>query len=145
MDKAAIRKAVVEFLKIPERINKISGVIAYDLMHGPSFVVAPDGDWSKWTVDHHATFYVDLAEYGKPVSTYTSPLADELRDYIREMPSTLYYDIQCGAATDSEPEGYEDEETGEWYEPDWGDWMKLETRDIVSYAFGQTIAREFDW
>lgn len=141
--KDSVKMAVREFVNAPEMLQKIAGAVCYDLLHGPTYVVAPDGDWSKWTPDHHATFSGDLEEYGRPVSTYTSELANHLRSYIRDMPGTLYVDIDAECVTDQEPEGETDEETGEWYEPQ--PYYKLETSDIVEAVFGKTIAREFDW
>ena len=51
----------------------------------------------------------------------------------------VYIDVQCGGWQDREPEGEEDEE-GNWLEPDWEDWIYLERRDAVQAVVGRELA-----
>lgn len=134
---------VIKHFNVPERLQKIANVIRWDLLYGPTYVVAPGDDWSKWTEDCHGdhTSYDELEAIGKPVETYASPLAEELRNYIDELPSEIYYDTQCGHVSENEPEA--EEIDGEVIEPVWEDWYRLERREIVKFLFGNTIASEF--
>jgi hypothetical protein len=139
-------------IAIPDHIDAIAGAIRYDLMHGPTFAIIRDNDITKFTADDFSTDYVCL-EAGpsdRVVQTYASPLADALREFIDDLPSELWYDVQSNYFQDSEPTAdvYVDaDENGNTIEVIcevyWEDWMKLDRNDIVTSLFGKTIANEF--
>lgn len=70
---------------------------------------------------------------------YTTAI-DTIRDWIdSEMPRTLYYEDWSGFVSENEPEGFEDEETGEWVEPEWSDYRQYDTREIKRIVFGALV------
>lgn len=147
--KDSICNAVRERFPLPAHIEACARAIRYDLFHGPSFSRIPADGIEAFTADDFATFHDDLQEDlaahgGKIEETYTGTVAATLRAFIDDLPSELWVDEQCGATMDSEPEGYEDDETGEYVEPDLSDYYRLESRDIVECLLGKTIAREFN-
>lgn len=164
--KAQIVDAVLDHITPPQRIKDIANAIFSDLMYGPKYAVAPGGDWSKWTEDYTGDYtqVEELSEHGDPVPVFTSPLAKELRDYLDDLPSELWYDNQSGCILTSAPEAEFDEEffnealeawkadpdhdeepQKEDYmdEPDWSEITTLDRGIIVEALFGKTIAKEF--
>lgn len=141
-----IETAVENHFKVPSHIMACASAIRYDLMHGPSFAAIPNTGIESFTVDHYASDYESLENMTdcKIEETYIGIVAQTLRDYISNLPSEMWYDSQCGYLSENEPEGYEDDETGEWIEPEWSDYYKLERSNIVAALFGKTIAKEFD-
>lgn len=66
---------------------------------------------------------------------------EELEDWWDEFGhSQLWFDENAELVTDTEPTGYEDEETGEWYEPEYGDFYILNTKELKRYVFGKELA-----
>lgn len=59
----------------------------------------------------------------------------EFRD--SRIPSVLYVDLDCDYVSSSAPEGYEDEETGEYIEPYVENTYQLTKRDITKCLFGE--------
>lgn len=144
MNKSNLFAAVADLITVPAHINAAANACRYDLMHGPSYVRIPAGDVTKFTDDDLATFRDDASEGAEPddviAETYISPVADALREFIVELPGTLYYDDDCGCISETEPEG--EEVDGEWFDP--SPYYIVESRDVVEALFGQTIAREFN-
>lgn len=141
------RKAIRDHFAIPDHIQAAASAVYYDLMHGPAFVRIPQGDVTKFTADDLATYACDLAmeEPGDLIEEcYTSKVANALGDYLRELPSELYYDSDCGHVSEHEPEGWEDED-GTWNEPFLDFTYKLETKDVAEILFGRTVAYEFSY
>lgn len=132
-------------IPVPDHIHAAANAVRYDLLHGPAYCRIPQGDMTKFTDDDFATYPDDLdTEAGDIVcNAYAGPVGDALRDFIAALPSSLYIETQSDGVMTSEPEGYEDDETGEWVEPDWSDFVALDSSDIVAALFGRTIAREF--
>lgn len=137
--------AIAAHIPVPDHIHAAASAVRYDLMHGPAYCRIPQGDVTKFTDDDFATYPEDLdAKDGDTISNaYAGPIGDALRDFIAGLPSSLYIDTQSDCVMESEPEGYQDEETGEWFEPEWSDFVALDSSDIVAALFGRTIAREF--
>lgn len=147
-------KAIREVVEVPAYIDVASNMCRYDLMYGPAYARLPQGDVTKITDDDLSTLYRDAEESCEEgdcvVEVYTSEVGDALRTYIDDLPSTLYYDDDCGCVMTREPEG-EEFDTGEvdddgepimqWCEPT--PYYVLGSRDIVEALFGRTIAREF--
>lgn len=137
--------AIAAHLTVPAHIEAAARAVRYDLYHGPSWVRVPGGDVERFTYDDHATFRDDLeAKPGDVIAeTYLSPVADALRAFIDDLPSDLWVDTMSDCVLTSEPEGWEDDETGEWVEPEWSDYAHADGRDIVRALFGRVIADEF--
>lgn len=146
MDKSTA-EAIRETFPVPAHIEAAAAAVRYDLLHGPSFVRIPGGDVEKFTADDFATLYEDVEDEAEPGDvvgeTYTSAVADALRAFIADLPGTLYVEGWSGCVSTSEPEGSEDEETGEWIAPDWSDYTALDASDVIEALFGRTISREF--
>lgn len=53
--------------------------------------------------------------------------------------SDVYEDRFCGYFTESEPQGFEDED-GEWIEPTWEDWFQHGKRDVLAALVGSELA-----
>lgn len=142
MDKHMI-KAIQEHIAIPDHIKAIASACIYDLNYGPTFLLVPESDVTKVNDDCHAEYYHDLAENAKSgdkiEQTYTGSAANALREWVNDLPSTLYYDAVAEYISESEPTG--EEIDGEWYEPE--SYYVIETCDIIEALFGKTFAREF--
>ncbi len=148
---------MAKFIPVPPHITVAANMCRYDLMHGPAYARLPSGDVVKITYDDLTILYADAEASLEPgsadevVEVYTSVIGDTLRDFINDLPSTLYYDADCGCIMDLEPEG-EEWDTGEvdadgdpimqWSDP--SDYWTLDRRDIVEALFGRTIAHEFN-
>lgn len=132
--KTAVREAIV----VPPHIKVAAEACAADLMHGPRFARTPEGeDWTKLTEDDVSPIASDLE--GAVTQVYSGPVGDLLREFIAELP-TAYVDEDDFVHT-SEPEGIEDEETGEVFGPT--PYSELPAREVVEALFGATIAHEF--
>lgn len=139
--------AIAAAYPVPPHIEAAARAIRYDLYHGPSWCVIRGGNVENFTADDFATFREDVesdaAESDTIAETYLSPVADALRDFIDNLPADLWFDTCAECVSDCEPEGWQDEETGEYIEPEWSDYVHLEGRDVVAAIFGRTIANEF--
>jgi hypothetical protein len=136
-------QAVREYVELPSHIRVCANMIYYDLTHGPAFARIPAAGIEAITDDHLATIRSDAEDECEPgdrvVEVYTGPIADALRAFIDDLPSTLYVDDDAECVMDTEPQG--EEIDGEWCEPT--PYFTLEGRTIVEAVFGPTIAREF--
>lgn len=56
---------------------------------------------------------------------------DAIEDAISGLPSELFVDLDCDAVMDREPEGWTDDETGEWVEPELENVFRVNTRDAI--------------
>lgn len=138
---------ICEHFTIPDHIKACASAIRYDLYHGPCWSRIPQGDVTKFTIDCYATLYEDVEQDKQEgdiiEETYVGKVAQTLRDYLSELPSESWYNQNFGDISRHEPEGWTDED-GEWCEPFWEDYYKLDHRDLVEILFGETIAREFN-
>lgn len=147
----AVREHVGE---IPPHIHAIANAVRYDLLHGPSWLLLPGGDVTRVTDDCLVTFREDLAADAEPgdviEETYSGRAAAALRDWIADLPCTLYID-EDGFVSTSEPEG-DEVDLGEvdddgnpvltWCDP--SPYYVVEGRELIECLFGKTIAREFN-
>lgn len=122
----AINKAVNEYWKpkLGERGKRLINWLNSDLYYGP---------YAAGTTD----------EEDNPDATYpgfTSAI-DELRDIIDAAGGfqDMWYDNDSGQLMESEPEGYTDEETGEFIEPFLEETYLLEGRDVAKYVLGKEL------
>ena len=156
--KESILNAIREHIgTIPPHVQACASAIRYDLMHGPSWSLIPQGNIELFTADHYATFREDLEEEIQELDgdileeTYVGIVAQTLRDYIDGLPCALYVEENSGFVSNCEPEGewlnedYEpcdsDDEGAQWFEPE--QYYTVERKNIVESIFGRTIAREF--
>ena len=61
-------------------------------------------------------------------------------DYLDQLPSSLYYETWSGCFLKSEPEGWEDEETGEWIEPDYSEYYEIDRSAMLNALVGKELA-----
>lgn len=131
-----------DYLTIPPHIDAIARACRYDLLHGPAWLLVPGGDVTRVTYDCLATYRDDLtgnASDGDIIEeAYSGTASDSLRDFIASLP-TLYYLPDCGCYSTDEPEAWEDEETGEWVEPE-----PYHEVNVVAELWGKMFAREFN-
>ena len=142
--KTEMQNAIREYIAVPAHIKACASAIAYDLLHGPSWSIVRGGDITQFTEDDFAAYAEDLEGPESEISeTYSGPVAEALRQFIDDLPGDLYYESWSGCILNSEPEGYQDEDTGEWIEPDYSDYLQISGEDITQALFGKTIAHEF--
>jgi len=148
MNKTII-SAVREHIAIPPHIVACANACRYDLLYGPTWSLIPGDDVTRYKDDCLSTLRDDLELQDKRQDgdvieeTYCGKVGDALRDFIDDLPGTLYVDCDCGQAYESEPEAYVDDETGEYVEPYLDNTYRLERREIIEALFGETIAKEF--
>jgi hypothetical protein len=146
--KDKIDAALAEKFTVPAHVEACARAIRYDLFHGPSWSLIPQGDIQQFTPDHFATYRADLEDDQHPgdilEETYAGKVADTLRDFMLALPDELFFDACCEELLEREPEPWQDEESGEWIDPfEFNDIYKVERRDIIAGVFGDFLAREF--
>lgn len=70
--------------------------------------------------------------------SYTKAIK-ELSSWWGDEGSEVWYDGESGEVLDSEPQGYEDEETGEYVEPEMSDYTHFSRRDAAQAVFGALV------
>lgn len=106
-----------------KRIQKLRDFAGLELMFGPM-----DRDQKR-------------AE-GFPAKWSWEYAVDQLRDWWSEHGSDLYYDNDIGAVIgEQEPEAYEDEDTGEIFEPFWEEIIKYSKREVAMIVFGTELGQ----
>lgn len=127
-----IERIVEEHTELPTSIRKKISLLNSDLYFGPLY----------FDEDGEQCACFDFEAKPKPFNF--SAAAREVMDYLREeVPSEVYIDMDSEELLESEPEGFEDEDTGEWIEPYWEEIYQVE--DVYSTLLGRelynTIAR----
>lgn len=140
----AIREYIAETNPIPAHVQRAANLANLDLYFGPLHghdVAMDDPDYAPLVEagiisgeDCEGTFSYDKA-------------MDVVSAYVDSLPSTLYYDEECGYIGDSEPKD-EEWDTGEvdedgepimeWCEP--MPYYKLDSDDIKTAMFGKELA-----
>lgn len=156
-----IKGAIRSHFDIPGYIEICADAVRYDLLHGPAWALIPQDDITKFDDENlYATYAEDLEDEKKEgdviVQVYTSKIAATLREYIDDLPSDLYYDVDFGELLDREPESMEDEIENPDYDPEDEDseefikeivhpseYYTVDRRTIIEALFGKTIANEF--
>lgn len=136
---------------VPAHIQAAASACRYDLLFGPCFSKKPEsGQWEDFTADDYSPLRDDLE--GEVSETYCGPVGNMLREFLDDLPSTLYVDEDGCFLGEFEPsvefiedDSGEDEnddgEAGFWCEP--SPYYSLDRRQIVAALFGKTIADEF--
>jgi hypothetical protein len=140
---------------VPSHIWACASAIRYDLLHGPSWSLIPEGNIEKFTFDSYASNRFDLEEnarFGDLIQeTYSGRVAETLRDYIEELPHQLWYCEDSGELCNFEPGSMYVNSSGEECDPDeegaeLGDFWTyacVSHKKIVEALFGKTIANNF--
>ena len=145
-----LREIIQKHVGLTERLAQITDCVVSDLYYGPKYTTTfmtekGEPDWSKWTEELCVDFASDLDEIeglsDHFIAMYTSPPANELRDFISNLPSELWID-DGGFVLENEPQPWTDDD-GKLQEPFWEDYTVLRGREVVEAVFGSTIAKEF--
>jgi len=112
--------------KMPKRVKLAAAYLEEDLYHGPMETYGPDhvkakGYPSTWTFKKAAKIVSDWSD--------------------KNLNGPIYYDSQTGEVTEHEPEGFEDEETGDIIEPIWDDWFEFDRGALWKAVFGKEVAK----
>lgn len=106
-----------ELVRVPESVERLVSLATWDLWYGPLGPVDDAG--RRWPGFVGAT--------------------DAIRAWAeRRVPHTITEDVFAGGYFVGEPEGYEDEEAGEWVEPEWQDYRVHEGADALALVLGLT-------
>ena len=103
-----------EYYKMPADIQDLTQRANYDLYAGP---VCDDPEYPGFCA-----------------------ATDEMAKWFAQQPQQVWVDTDCGEVLDREPEGYEDEETGEWVDPDWEFFTYFDVKDVKRVLFGRELA-----
>ena len=134
----SLKAAIRETIAVPDHIREAAIACASDLMNGPRYARLPaSGSWKDFGEDDWSGLPSDLE--GDVTGVYSGPVGDMLREFIADMPSTLYADEDQEFVSTDEPQG--EEIDGEWIEA--SPYLQIEGGQIVEALFGATIAREF--
>lgn len=141
---AEILEAIREYISVPNHVHAAACAVRYDLLYGPCFVRIPRGDVTLFTVDDFDRYADDLnLQDGDIIAEcYTSPVADALREYIADLPGSLYYDGFSGFVSETLPEPEYCPETDELL-TDYSEYWEADSDTIVTALFGKTIAHHF--
>lgn len=104
--------------KMSERERACAWFANFDLYFGPN-TQADDGENSDLTFEK---------------------AVDELCKWWRNQPHDVWLDMDCDHVSESEPEGWTDEETGEWQEPALECWRHFDERAVKRALFGSELA-----
>jgi hypothetical protein len=124
--RSSVQEQIAEAIRIcyplPPELARLRTLAIADLWHGPlASREAADDDGEPWPGFSAAV--AQLSEW-----------ADD------NLPSTVWYDEDCGSLSTSEPEGSEDEETGEWIEPYLETTYLVERSEILAAVFPRQLA-----
>jgi hypothetical protein len=110
--------ALKYFDTLPERIRRLINTATFDLYYGP-IDENPDGD--------------DFRYPGFSLAV------DEIVKHL-DLPSVLYWEGDCEELLESCPEGYTEEETGEYVEPYLENTFELDAKTIKQAVLGKELA-----
>jgi len=116
-NRASNERAIKEYClsKLSKRTKDLIRGATWELMEGPSDMKAQG--FSGW-------------------KGYEWALKEIEREFEAKIDPPLWLDTQSDDVLTSEPEGYKDEETGDWIEPEWSDYVQYEKSDILRIVFG---------
>jgi hypothetical protein len=116
--RAAIRQHYIDLMD--EKTKKLRQCALFDVNYGPM----------------GAEYYCE-AEGVEDWPGYVKAI-DQLREWASENIQTTWFDVQAEFVQTDEPKGFEDED-GEWVEPAWEDYVKLDESDIRRAVFGDLV------
>ena len=114
----AEQEAINAHFDMPEDVNFYANAANFDLYYGPreSF----EDDPVPWQGFQHATKIV--------------------RDWVENNVHDVYVDTDSDEVSDREPEPWQDEETGDTFEPDLSTWRHYDERAVKRMLFGRELA-----
>jgi hypothetical protein len=116
--RAAVRQHYIDLMD--DKTKKLRSCALFDVNYGPMGV----------------EYYREASEF--PEWPGYMAACDQLLEWARENIQDTWFDVQAELVQTDEPQGYKDED-GEWVEPMWEDYVKLEDRDIRRAVFGDLI------
>ena len=101
-------------------------------------------EWAREQLDRDTLKLITQATY----DLYSGPHSERgypgfkkavrlIADDLRALASRVWVDTPAGFVQETEPEGWEDEETGEWIEPYWEDYVEYDRSDIERVVLGE--------
>ena len=106
---------------LPDDLQRLRRLATWDLWHGPILPSELDEEDKPWP------------GFGEACSLMRA-WADET------LPRTVWYDNDCGHVGTSEPEGFIDEDTGDWIEPYTDETYRIEWREILAAIFPRKLS-----
>jgi hypothetical protein len=100
--------------KMPENIKTLRRLAMWSLYYGSIEGHEGEEQWPGW-----------------------SKAVDIIRSWVNDNIYDLWYDVESGEVLEKEPEGYKDEETEEWIEPVYEDYIQHDSRIIKNLVFGE--------
>ena len=137
-----LKQEIESLFPIPAHIDACAYAIRYDLYHGPSYSLIPEGKIENFNKDCLATYPEDLKESASPEDiieeTYCGLVGDSLREFMENLPTRLYCFEDCILG--------ENEPNSDWIEDesDWQDWFCIDQKQIFAALFGDFLAKEFN-
>jgi hypothetical protein len=107
-------------ISVPETIQRLANIATLDLYFGPYTTANLDDEWER----KNYTFQTAL---------------ESIRNWADTNLQDCWIDVDCGAVMDREPEGYLDEETGEYVEPYLDQTYYLTAKELLAFLFNKTL------
>ena len=121
-----INQIIEEKTEIDVNIRHKISLLNSDLYSGPLYFDKDGDECSMFDFD------------AKPIPFDFSRVAGEVMDYLRDhIPSTVFIDMDTEELFETEPEGWTDEDTGEWIEPFFESIFLVE--DVYSTLLGREL------
>lgn len=117
-----------KIVRIPAVLDNVIDTLNSDLYSGPCYRNKYGEAVSMWD-DEPGIHQFDFTRGVTMVS-----------EWLDNLPSTLYYESWSGCFLTSEPEGWEDEETGEWIEPDYSEYYEIDHATMLNALVGTELA-----
>jgi len=127
-----IDRIVENKVNLPVEIQRKIGLLNSDLYFGPLYFGSDGEECVCFDFEAEPTPF-DFVVVAREVM-------EHLRD---EVPSEVYVDMNVEEVLSSEPEGWEDEDTGEWIEPFWEEIYHVDDvyKSLLGRELYSTIAR----
>lgn len=115
--KEAVREHVKD--KVPGRVKALIAAANYNLYYGPSRIYIWKGEEDPPNGEFSLEGDYEEEPVGYEALGFES-MCRELKTFFNDsdLETTYYYEPDSGCVMESEPQGEEDEETGEWIEPE---------------------------
>lgn len=122
---------VSESVKIPAVLQSVILTLNHDLHSGPVYLNKYGEMCSMFDSDEPGVHQFEFQRAGAMVFDYLD----------RVVPRTVYYESWSGCFLSSLPQGEEDEETGEWIEPDHSEICEIDASMIYESILGTELYR----
>lgn len=140
MDIPYLQAFAPEFL---ERTETLRDLLVSDVYSGPAYLTeSEEASEESFTWDGETYHTCGWAGEEITGNLFGSKPHRELVREIEGINLPGFFDASFGEFLDREPEGYEDEDTGEWVDPCFEDIYQLETSDFMAAIFGPRTWRD---